>query len=993
MRIGRYGLGELESSLAPDRLGDPTRVDEDLGDGIDTTAVLARGQPRSSAIELPYDTDAFRVSLIAGITYFFRVRSDEAGPGEALADPLIVGLLDASGRLIGGTDDDDSVGLEPRTVFTPATSGTYYLVVGAYGARTGDYTAVLNFAGTATPDVPEGDASVAFLPMDGTVPGSIGEPGDRDSFRVRLEQGATYAFELTGRGVTGLDDPVILGVAPLGGTTLPGSGNDDWGGNLDSRVQLVAPATGVYLITVGGFLDATGAYRLSAERLSGEPAQPDVGNTVATAVQLRAGQDTVGEVDTPYDTDWFRMYLVAGRSYRFDLRGEPSGGGTLADPEIVGMFDSAGELVPGTATSGGGQGSDAALVFTPTETGRYFLSVGGYFLGTGRYTVSFQAETEAARIADVPADVTTTSFARGIRSTGDIEAPGDVDWYRFDLAAGQRSYITLRGSDSGSGTLPDPLIRGVYDSSGNLLPGTGNDDSGGTLDSRVVFDAPETGSFYVAATAYGSATGTYTIQAIRTPPDRAAPRLVEADPADGAVQVAPGAELSLRFNEPVRAGEGFFRILGGPSPILLDATDPSLVRFQGNEVFLDPALDLAPNRDLFLRIDPGAIEDRSGNPHPGVFSPQRLNFRTGNAEVPTAEDEWTILVYVAADNNLEPFGLQDVNEMEAANLPGNVNLVVQVDRSPFHDGSDGNWSETRRGLIRRDNDPNAIGSALESIGERNMGAGASLTEFIDWAASRYAAQKTMLVVWDHGGGLSGVAWDDTDQGDNLGLAELREAIQASRIPHFDVVGFDTCLQGMVEQAFELGSVADVMVASEELEPGEGWQYTDWLNRLGRDPDMGAAQLGTAAVDSYVASLAGRADITMAATDLRQLGALESVLDRLVARVEGADGEDRARMGQALEALRNYPVSQPLDYRDLGEFALRVVRDVADGGLRDAAAAVAAQIDRMVLAQGGTVPGATGLSVYLPEAEQRADYTAANYQFLTRVAWGDLIDAI
>lgn len=964
----------------------------DLAPGTGTTATLAVGQPQRSSIDEPFDVDAFRVVLAAGASYVFRVTGDPRGPGDPLSDPRILGLLDSTGALIPGTFSDDAVGLDPRLVFAPRVGGTYFLMVDAYADLTGDYLVTMQRRGAASADVPEGNASTATVAVGGSVASEIGGPNDRDTFRVVLERGQRYVIDLTAEGQPALGDPRIVAIHRPNGALLPGSSNDDWGGGFDSRVVLRAPVDGIYRITVGGDEGSTGGYRLGL-REEAVSAVDAVGSTPATAAVLSDGSVT-GTIDSPYDTDWYRVTLVEGRSYRFDLRGESSGGGTLADPVITGLYDRSGTLIAGTAIGTGGVGTDAQLVFTAPSPGRYFLSAGGYFLDTGSYTLEVTGLGVPGSDADLPADRTTTAVVRPAGVTSDIGTAGDVDWFQLRLQAGQSSVIELRGADTDGGTLQDPLILGIYGANGVALPGTADDDGGVGLDSRVAFTAPSTGTFYVAAASYGSGTGTYTISATRPAVDRTAPTLAASTPADDATRVSPSASLTLRFNEDVQAGEGSIRILGGAAPIVIDVTDTARVRFNGNQVVIDPPADLAANRNYHVRIDAGAIEDRAGNEFAGIADRTTLNFRTGAVPAPGTGDDWTILVYIAADNDLERFAMQDLNEMEAALLPEGVNVVVQVDRTPGYDSTSGNWTDTRRGLITRDANPNVVTSDLESIGERNMGAAASLTEFIDWATATHPADNTMLVLWDHGGGLSGVAWDESSGGDNLTLREMREAIAASDAGRFDVIGFDACLQAMVEQAFELQGLASVLVASQELEPGDGWQHTDWLNRLGLSPTMSAAELGTAIVETYVASTAGQSDITLSAVDLARLGRLEAALDGFVTASLAASAPDRALMTRIIGEMRVYPAQDPgYDYRDLGRFADEVADQAAGAGLRNAARLVADRLDAIVIAEGGTVADATGLTVYLPDGATSGTYTQANYRFLSQVAWDDFLAVV
>ena len=91
--------------------------------------------------------------------------------------------------------------------------------------------------------------------------------------------------------------------------------------------------------------------------------------------------------------------------------------------------------------------------------------------------------------------------------------------------------------------------------------------------------------------------------------------------------------------------------------------------------------------------------------------------------------EWTFLVYLDGDNNLEGAGIDDVNEMEMVGSTPEVNIVVQFDRIDGYDTSNGDWDDTRRGIITKDS-TSLIVSNLTSIGEKNMGDPHPLAEFV-----------------------------------------------------------------------------------------------------------------------------------------------------------------------------------------------------------------------------------------------------------------------
>ena len=106
---------------------------------------------------------------------------------------------------------------------------------------------------------------------------------------------------------------------------------------------------------------------------------------------------------------------------------------------------------------------------------------------------------------------TIGTVAVGGSVTGDIEVGGDFDWIAVTLVAGSTYRIDLMGEATGDGTLPDPWLRGVYNSYGQKYWDTDDDDGGVGWNSRLVFVAGNTGVQYIEAGAVGSDIGTYTL--------------------------------------------------------------------------------------------------------------------------------------------------------------------------------------------------------------------------------------------------------------------------------------------------------------------------------------------------------------------------------------------------------------------------------------------------------------------------------------------------
>jgi len=216
--------------------------------------------------------------------------------------------------------------------------------------------------------------------------------------------------------------------------------------------------------------------------------------------------------------------------------------------------------------------------------------------------------------------------------------------------------------------------------------------------------------------------------------------------------------------------------------------------------------------------------------------------------------EWTVLVHIAADNNLELAGLSDLNELEAVGSSPQVNIVVQIDRSADYVTLDGDWTETRRYYVQQDDDPETITSpVVSSPGELDSGSADTIADFAIWGIQTYPANKYMLVLWDHGGGWTSHSSDE-DTGSDVTLpdtvAALERIVSETGIGQFEVVGFDMCLMGQLEVYQAIAPFARFGIGSQENEPGAGWFYV-FLDELVRNPAMDGGQLGQHVVDYFM----------------------------------------------------------------------------------------------------------------------------------------------
>lgn len=456
---------------------------------------------------------------------------------------------------------------------------------------------------------------------------------------------------------------------------------------------------------------------------------------------------------------------------------------------------------------------------------------------------------------------------------------------------------------------------------------------------------------------------------------------------------------------------------------------------------------------------------------------------TASAAEPQAE--WTIMVFLNADNNLEPFGIKDFQEMAAVGSTDKVNIIVQFDRVPGEYTDPANdWTGTRRFRVTKNMKPTP-GQALENLGEVNMGDGNELADFVSWATEKYPAKRNMLIIWNHGQGwryfertqlrepavdllpkqqrdvaradegqrlrpslekflaakrvlrsavsptlddpeknwrvlpinqaVSGVvryvSSDDTSN-DHLYNREIQDSLEALGTK-LDVIGFDACLMAMIETGYAMRNVAKVMVASEELEPGAGWQYTLWLKPLIDDPAMDAEQLGRQLVQAYRTAYGSiDPETTLSAVRLGKMTQLAASVGQLAdaCQEQLENPTERSKIFTARNKCQAYAPGQNLHGVDLGFFCEQIAANAGDATLRDLAEAARNKVQDCVIENYVGADreedddfGSRGLAIYFPRSysafyfdPDREGYLESNtnypVQFVQDHTWDNFLHA-
>ncbi len=476
------------------------------------------GTSELGSVEQFGDRDRFVVELEAGQLYSISLNSTSDGI-RSLADPEIFGVFDILNNPVANSaDNDGGQGLNALAgPFVVDTTDFYEIEVGSHTPfGVGGYELTILSLGFADDYLPGSFADVfGTAVVDVPVTGNIERLGDRDRFDISLIAGAEYDISLEGLPTGGGLNPnvEIVGLFSSTGALIAGSSDSNSGTDTNALVTgLTVPTDGVYQVEVAGQNDnTTGDYTLTVNfnRFTDDflPGVADGFGSVAV------GGRATGEINTPTDIDAFRVSLQANTTYEITILGQASNNGTLLDPDLYGIFGSS--EISGPPLFSVQEintqliEDDSVSYFTPQSSGDFFIAVQDAFGGLGTYAIEV---TNLGLRDDFSADIDTTgSIAPGGTATGRIDFARDNDWFEVNLSAGRLYDISLVPLAGGS-ALADPFFNGVYDSDGNLIENTSNDDGGEGTSSALQFVADQSGTYYLSAAGFGDATGQYRLQ-------------------------------------------------------------------------------------------------------------------------------------------------------------------------------------------------------------------------------------------------------------------------------------------------------------------------------------------------------------------------------------------------------------------------------------------------------------------------------------------------
>ena len=351
--------------------------------------------------------------------------------------------------------------------------------------------------------------------------------------------------------------------------------------------------------------------------------------------------------------------------------------------------------------------------------------------------------------------------------------------------------------------------------------------------------------------------------------------------------------------------------------------------------------------------------------------------------------EWTFMIFMNADNNLDQSAVKDLKEMRAKGGSNEfMDIVVMVDREK---GPAATYYVADGKL-----------QLIKDHGEVDMGDYKVYTNFIKSAIKKYPAKHYCSIIWNHGTGwkaikaaqgmVRGISYDD-QSGNHITTAQLGfslKDIKAALGRKLDLLCFDACLMQMAEVAYTVREGADYIVGSEETEPGDGYPYKEIFSKMkkGMAPIDVAKLITKEYTDSYDDGSAGYHASTQS---IVVSAAYENFKDELNGYAKMLMSSDSWKyITKMLNEVQGFGYPENID---LKHFVVLSKSKIKNPSLKTAADKLLASMERLVpmaSRSGYGVNFAYGLAIYFPKESHKFSKEYFHLPFAKGTMWATMV---
>jgi hypothetical protein len=361
---------------------------------------------------------------------------------------------------------------------------------------------------------------------------------------------------------------------------------------------------------------------------------------------------------------------------------------------------------------------------------------------------------------------------------------------------------------------------------------------------------------------------------------------------------------------------------------------------------------------------------------------QRKTAKAKAEETPEVKD-WTVLMYIAGDNDLEPYAAKMMQQIEdKCGTTENINVVAQLGRmdqaslKKLYDGQgreyeptniDGDWGGMRRYVVTQqdrgqDEDTKILSKCVGKPTDKKMSNATALADFLVYGIKNYPSKHVMVVLADHGGGWLGAFTSDASASGHS-IMKPDEIASAFKVAETatgkkpEVVDMVACLMATSEVAYQMKDRAKYLLASEEIGTTASFDYGPIIAAIDEASEKGKAVTPKTLVQNIVHHYDDQPEAfkTKSAVDLPKMEAVKDSFKGLVEALKKSSIEPE-RIAAAIEASQNFGITTEAIYpfydqiRDLRGLAANLTDTelISDKKVRAAAKAVVESVDKAVV---------------------------------------------
>ena len=338
---------------------------------------------------------------------------------------------------------------------------------------------------------------------------------------------------------------------------------------------------------------------------------------------------------------------------------------------------------------------------------------------------------------------------------------------------------------------------------------------------------------------------------------------------------------------------------------------------------------------------------------------------TGGVQEDTGDD-FTIMVYMCGTDLETDYGAAtaDILEMCNANINDRVNVILYTGGTLKWQNDVVSSEKNQIWQVVHDN----LVCVEDDMGRQAMTNPNTLTKFVKYCGKNFPAKRNALILWDHGGGaLYGYGSDQKYEDDSMRIDEIDKALTKAGMK-FDFIGFDACLMATVETACMAARHADYMIGSEETEPGCGWFYTGWLNKVCKDPSISTKTIGKRIIKDFVKKCVKANPEEQCTLSLIKLSKMNNVYSKLCKFSENAKKQLDKKNFQVVARS----VSNTKAFGDDSYDTIDLIHFAQNTNIKGAKELVEATGKAVVYSQSSpSIQNANGMTVYLPYNDVRS----------------------